>query len=109
MHIIASQNYRRIGQIPPQNSQKVTVEVAINYRGIPGALIIIAFLIAETSRKTILAARGACNTGSDVTIRFLDPIWYRLAAQFFGYLSPFKSYLTFFTLHAKCLLKILGK
>jgi hypothetical protein len=60
--------------------------------------VISTFLTAANDGKTISDPRGACYTGSDVTIRFLDPDSLKVGfgiVRLFGCLSPFKSYATF--------------
>jgi hypothetical protein len=59
------------------------------------SLVIGVFGEVSNGRLTISAARGRVRPEVKSTFDSLTPIWYRSVVDFFGYISPFKSYLTF--------------
>jgi hypothetical protein len=70
---------------------------------------LLAFLLLPKMVERRFRPRGACQTGSDVTVRFLDP---DLVLIVFGILRLFltdQKLFDFFDLHVKCPLKIRGK
>jgi hypothetical protein len=67
------------------------------------------FLVPKNGGKTISAARGACYTGSEATVRFLD-----LDLEYVGFIIFRLSFtcqklFDFFDLNVKCPLKFLEK
>jgi hypothetical protein len=67
------------------------------------------FLVAENGEKTISAARGRVRSGSDVTIRFLDPDLVLVGFGIFHLSLAVQKLFDFFDLRAKCPLKMLGR
>jgi hypothetical protein len=69
------------------------------YRHLPSILyrfdVISAFVIAESGRKTISAARGLARPEVKSPFDCLTPIGYRSVLEFFDYLLPVLSYSTF--------------